>query len=513
MISYSVKTTKEIGACDMLVVPVFEGKSFDAFAKQIDGSLKGQLSEIIKINDFEGKRRQQALVYTANKQMPRVLLLGLGKQSKLTIKIWKQVLGTGIISAQNKKAKSVAFIVPTDITKKFGAKTAGTETVNGIEIAHYSYDDYKGEKERTPLVEKCEFFGVPAKMKAQFEQGIEEGHVIADSVQLVRTLGNVPPSDLWPERLAAEAQRAFTQEKEVEVRVLGFDEIRELGMGCFLGVASGSQHEPKFVIIEYWGAGGGKKSKKQAVESDVYEPPADRKPTVLVGKGITYDSGGLSIKPMEFLTGMKFDMLGAASVIGIIKAVAGLGIKKNIVGLIPICENMPGGRAYRPDDVLRAMDGKTVEVRNTDAEGRLILADALCYAKKYNPKEVIDLATLTGACLVALGNDKIGLFSPHEKMTQKLIACSKSVGEELWELPLGEEFSETLKSDIADIANIGFSRYAGASVGAAFLQFFVDFPWAHIDMAAAFNRESPKPWIRPGATGVCVQTMIKYLRG
>lgn len=273
--------------------------------------------------------------------------------------------------------------------------------------------------------------------------------------------------------------------------------MKKLGMGCLLAVASGSQEEPKFIIVEYLAG------KKNAA------------PTVLVGKGITFDSGGLSLKPGDFMIDMKYDMLGGATVLGVLCAAAALKLKKNIIGLIPTCENMPSGSAYRPDDILTAMNGKTVLVENTDAEGRLILADALCYASKYKPKEVIDFATLTGACMVALGNERSGLFTQSEEIAEGLDESARHVGEQLWRLPLGEEYSEAVKAEVADLKNtggVGHPRFAGASTAAAFLEYFTDYPWAHIDLASSYWGPKGKSYIRGGANGFGVQMMVEYLR-
>lgn len=512
MINYSICTAKEPAACDMLILPIFEDKGLDIHAKQIDQRVKGLLSEVLKNKDFEGKKRQTSLVYTTHKDIPRVLFLGLGKSNECNIKMWKQVIGFGIVQAQAKKSKKIAVIIPASVISRLGAKITGSESAIACELSNYVYDEYKEEKSKVTRIENCELIGISPTQKKSFGEGMEEGLKIADGVNFVRHLANMPPSDLSPECLAEQAELVGAEDKNIQVKILSLPEIQKLGMGCLLGVANGSQHEPKFIIAEYWGAEKNKKARSRD-NGGVYEPYDGGKPTVLVGKGITYDSGGITLKPMDFLTNMKYDMLGAASVIGIVKIASALGIKKNIVALAPTCENMPGGSAYKPDDVLRAMNGKTVEVKNTDAEGRLILADGLCYAKKYKPREVIDLATLTGACLVAIGMDRVGLFSEDEKMVKKLEAAGTEVGEELWRLPMGEEFSEGLKSDVADISNIGASRYGGASVGAAFLQYFVDFPWAHIDIAAAgFVRESPKSWLHPGTSATGVQTLIKYLK-
>jgi len=493
MISYKIQ--KDPGALDVLLVPVFQDKGLVQTQKEFDKRFGGIFTKVLESKDFEGKKKQMNVVYTSDPEVPRVLLLGLGNEKDFSVKLFKQVMGIGVIAAQNKKAKSVGVILPSLIQNKLGAKKLGIELANAIEVAHYAFDEYKDEKSRITRFETFTLLGAfNASVKRSIEKGIEEGQVIADGVNLVRRLGNIPPAEMTPEQLAKEVEEVGASQKGLKVTILSKPEIQKLGMGCFLGVASGSQHEPKFIIMEYSGA-----DKKQ-------------KPTVLIGKGITFDSGGLSIKPSDFMCEMKFDMLGAATVIGIMKVAAALGFKKNLVALVPACENMPGGTAYHPDDILRAMNGKTVEIRNTDAEGRLILADALCYAKKYKPKEVIDLATLTGACMVAIGTERNGLFSPEEKIANKLLEASESVGEDLWRLPLGEEYREAMKSDVADIVNISKGRFAGASTAAEFLKFFVDYPWAHIDLSGAYYKGNVRPWIRGGSTGVCLQTLIEYLR-
>ncbi|MBI2989978.1 MAG: leucyl aminopeptidase [Candidatus Magasanikbacteria bacterium] len=492
MIKYLVETTVPETAC--LAVPLWEGKNFEPLLKQVHKEQRVFLKQIVQNTDFEGKKLQTVFLYTNIKRLPRILLLGLGKEKDFNIKIWKQVAGSAATTVQSKKLDRFIFLIPQKVLSAFGPKKAGTETVCALSLAEYIFDTYKEKESRETRIEHIGLLlDLDQSSRKNFEKGMEEGIKISEAVNLVRSLGNMSPSEMIPERLASEALKIAKSEPALSAKILSEPEIKKLGMGCFLGVSSGSQHEAKFIIFEYRGT---KKTERS---------------TVLIGKGITFDSGGLSIKPSDFMCDMKYDMLGAATMMGVMKAAASLGLKRNLIGLAPVCENMPGSKAYRPDDILRAMNGKTVEVKNTDAEGRLILADALCYAKRYNPKEVLDLATLTGACMVALGLERSGLFSPEDSMAEKLYHCSQTVGEELWRLPLGEEYTEMMKSDVADIANISKGRYGGASSGAAFLEFFVDYPWAHIDMASAYMRE-PKPWIRLGANGFGVQTLVEYLR-
>ena len=507
MIKYTINS-KVKGDC--LILPLFEDKGFDKSIKDLDRKFDGLVSAAKEGKDFEGKKLENLWLLTGNKEVPRVFLIGLGKEKDFNASLWKQVVGTAVVLVQNKKIDKLSIIFSSVIVKKVVGKVLGQETVVAIEIASYSYDEFKTDEESKikDLKEVCFVGEIDIKIKKQIEIGIEDGKKIGEGINFARHLGNIPPTIMTPAFLAKETEKIGKNNAKVKTKILGREEMKKLGMGCILAVARGSRLEPKFIIVEYNGA-----SKKQ-------------KPVVLVGKGITYDSGGISLKPGNYLTDMKYDMLGAASVLGGIKTAIDLNLKKNIVALIPAAENMPGGDAFRPDDILTAMNGKTVEILNTDAEGRLILADALCYAHKYEPEEVVDFATLTGACMVALGGDRSGLFSPETNLVEKLLKSSKTVGEKLWHLPLGEEYSEAVKSKIADIkntGNVGGRGYGGASTAAAFLQFFTEekkgeavivYPWAHIDLASAlFSTSAPgKTWIREGANGFGVQTIVEYLK-
>lgn len=495
MIRYSI--VEEESRADIFILPIFEDKPLDPIAKQLDELHGGAFSLRIKLKDFEGKKLQTSFVYTGDGQAPRMLLVGLGKYRELTIRRWKQVVGAAIKTTQGKKCQRVILLLPTAVLSAFGARRLGRETVIAAETANYLFDEYKEKDSRAVRVSALWFAGISDKrMQTQYKKGMGEGEIIAGAVNDTRRLGNTPPTVMTPTYLAKEAQKLALKQKKITATTLSRPEMKKLGMGCLLGVSRGSQEAPKFIILEYRGG------------------KAGDKPTVLVGKGITFDSGGLSLKPDAYMSDMKFDMLGAATVFGILKAAAGLGIKKNVVGLIPSCENMPSGSAYRPDDILVAMNGKSVLVKNTDAEGRLILADGLSYAATLQPKEVIDIATLTGACMVALGNERSGLFSEDEKIAEKLLKSSEAAGEQLWRLPVGEEYREAMKCEIADIQNIGgvgHPRYGGASTAAAFLQYFTDYPWAHIDLSCSYYGDKGNAYLHGGANGFGVQTMVAYL--
>ena len=486
---------------DILALPVFEGE-LEKTAKSYDADLSAHLSKAMQ-KDFGGKKGQKLLLYGGEKY-PRLLLVGLGEKKSFDLKNWKKSVGSVVILAQGKKVKNLSLVVNEEVIKKLGAKVAGQETTVAAELAMYAFDDHKGKDEKVVELEKVNLITeAKGSEKRQLQKGIEDGFAIAEGTNLVRKLGNTPPSIMTPTLLAKKAEEMCKGNSKLKIKVFSRPEMKKMGMGCLLGVSSGSAQEPKFVVVEYKNAS------------------KENKPTVLVGKGITFDSGGLHIKPDAYMTEMKFDMLGAATVLGVIKAASLLGLKKNIVGIIPTCENMPDGESYRPDDILTAMNGKTVEIVNTDAEGRVILADGLSYATaKYQPKELIDFATLTGACMVAVGMDRTGLFGTDEKLVNNLLESSDKVSEQLWRLPLGEEFSEDIKSDVADIKNIGTSRYGGASTAAAFLQFFTqnpktgktEYPWAHFDLSSSYYKGKGKPWMRGGSNGFGVQTVIEYLR-
>lgn len=497
--------TKEVDKTACLVLPLFEDKGLDAFSKQIDKAHGGLLSALLDSKDFEGKRLQMSGVYTVDSNIPRIMVIGLGKQKELSLRGWKQAVGAAVTAMQGKKVQSFVMAMPTPVLKKLKPKKAGYESVVAAELANYAYDAHRMEDAKVKPIKSLDFVGgFDAKTLRELKKGMEEGQIVAECTNLTRRLGNVPPSIMTPTLLSQEAKKAAKGVANMSVEVWSKAKIEKMGMGCFLGVAQGSVLEPKFIIMEYSGA-----AKSQ-------------KPTVFVGKGITFDSGGLSLKPDPYMNDMKFDMLGAATAIGSIVAAAKLKVKKNIVALIPTCENMPSGASYRPDDVLIAMNGQSVLIENTDAEGRLIMSDALCYAHTYDPKEVIDFATLTGACVVALGNERSGLFSPVDSIVKKLLKSATVAGEYLWHLPLGEEYSEAMKCEIADISNtgkgVGGRRYGGASTAAAFLQYFTThpetkktYPWAHIDLASSYSG-TKKPYLRSGANGFGVQTMVEYLR-
>ena len=320
------EVTQENGKTQCLILPIWEGKGLEPFVKNLDKKLDGQISNIIDTKDFEGKKSQTTLLYTKDKQIPRILLVGIGEYKNITIRKWKEAVGSSVLFCQSKKITSLSLMIPSALTKKIGAKKIGSETIVALELSNYSYDVHKEKDGRVSPIKKVALVGsFDQKIKTAMTRGMDDGQLIAESVNYARELGNVPPSVMTPTLLAEKSEDLARQYRNLRTRVLSLPEIERLGMGCLLGVARGSVEEPKFIILEY----------KNALKN--------QSPTVLVGKGITFDSGGLSLKPANYMTDMKFDMLGAATVLGTIKAAASLGLKKNIIGLIPTCENMPGG--------------------------------------------------------------------------------------------------------------------------------------------------------------------------
>jgi len=492
----TIKQQIDVSACH--IIPLFKDGELSDSVKKIDEEVQGLITKAKELKDFEGKAGEVLMLVTGSERLQRVVLVGLGKEKTVTIRQYKHAIGAGVMVAQKKKVNSPSVHMLEPLITKWGADRIAQETVIAAEMAVYTFEEHKEEKAKvTPM----HMITLVTNKNEEVQQGAQAGSLIAQAINNARRLGNTPPSIMTPKLLAEEAQAVASVSDKLTVAVWEREKIESEKMGCFLGVAQGSEQDPRFIVMEYKGAEGA--------------------PTVLVGKGITFDSGGLSIKTGDYMCDMKFDMLGGATVIGIVQALAALDAPVHVVGLIPTCENMPSGQSYRPDDILTASNGKTVLIKNTDAEGRLILADALVYAQSLSPKQVIDFATLTGACLVALGEERSGLFSPVDSLVNTIVSATEKSGERLWRLPVGEEYSEAMKSDIADIKNIGGvngSRYGGASTAAAFLEFFTKdkedepaYPWAHIDLSCSYYGKA-KSYIKSGANGFGIQTFVDLLR-
>ncbi len=463
----------------------------EADTAAVDEALDGAISELIKRGEIKGKLNEITMMYSL-RRLPAdcVVVVGLGKKRELNIDKIRRASAETLRYLRRKNINRVAFTT-------LGASTAGIkqeDTVQAITegalLGLYTFRRYLTKQENgSGEIKELRIVG---KDKAAMQEAVTKGRVFAEAVNWARDIVNEPANFMTPTHMA-EAARKLAETYSLDIEVFDKDKIIELGMGGLLGVSQGSQQPPKFIVLSYKGS-----------DSDGID-------VALVGKGITFDSGGISIKPSESMADMKGDMAGGASVLAVLIALSILKPRINVTALVPATENLPSGTALKPGDIITAMNGKTIEVLNTDAEGRLILADALSYARKLGAGTIIDVATLTGACQVALGNICTGVFTNNESLASKLIAAGKEVGEPAWELPMFEEYRDQLKSDIADIKNVG-GRYGGAITAAKFLAEFVnDTPWVHLDIAGTSDTDKESGYQVKGATGVPVRTLVNLI--
>ncbi|MEK6725172.1 MAG: leucyl aminopeptidase [Deltaproteobacteria bacterium] len=478
---------------EALIVGVFEGsKRLGRDVSSLDKALGGAIREAVDSGDFKGKLNQTYLIPAMGKiSTARVLLIGLGKEKEFTTDRLRQASGKSAVCFSGLGLAS--FTTTLHLVLK-PLQDASQAVMEGALLGLYRFKKYKTNNEENGKMEIREITLLVNSVKEtdQVSNGAFTGKVMAEAANFARDMVNEPSNRMTPSIMAKTA-KLLAENFGFKCRVLDRDEMGRLGMGSILGVAQGSNEPPRFIILEYNG------NKKE-------------KPVVLVGKAITFDSGGISIKPAEKMEIMKSDMAGGAAVMGAFMAMAGLKLPVNVVGLIPATENMPSGTACKPGDVLKASNGKTIEIISTDAEGRLILADALVYAKRYEPKAVIDMATLTGACVVALGRHASGMLGTDEKLMTMIKEAGERSYERVWQLPLWEEYEELLKSDIADVKNSG-AREAGTIAGGIFLKKFVDYPWVHIDIAGTGWDSKEGPYRPKGATGVGVRMLTEFLMG
>ncbi len=479
---------------NVLVVNLFEGVKIPAGATgAIDVALDGLISKfIIAKEGFDGKFGKMYLLPTYGKiAAEKVLLVGLGKNKDFTPNRLRE-LSAKIIKKCRKmgNAKKVISVLHGAGIGGYDPEICARMITEGTLIGSYSFDKYKTEKS-TKKVDELVIVDMVEENCKKAKAGIKKGRIIGSAMNFARDLSNEQPAYATPSKLAEIAQ-SF---KDLEVKVYDKEEIEKMGMGAFLGVAKGSSQPPKFIHMHYKG------SNQKLIQRKI----------AIIGKGICFDSGGLDIKPPSSMLNMKDDMSGAAAVLGVMSVLKDLKPNCEVHGIIAACENMPGCSAYKPGDVLTAKNGKTIEVDNTDAEGRLTLADALCYACELDVDEVIDIATLTGACVVALGSAASGIMGNHQPTIDKLIKCANSGGEKMWQLPMFDEYKESLQSDVADMRNTG-SRMGGAQIAGIFLQNFVKkVHWAHIDVAGTAFLDKPQNEFPKGATGAGVRTLINYL--
>jgi leucyl aminopeptidase len=454
-------------------------------------SLPAPVADLLEADDWSPKPRQTALVY-ARGALParRVLLVGLGKRGDDPAERLREAGGLTAQRARELKVDRYAFALPDGDT--LSQASAAEALAEGSLLGSYTFLEYKtNTNDNRHTV--SELTVVAGNAVDDVQRGVVVGTALARGVALARDLANRPGNDLPPSRLA-DAAAAVGARFGMGITVFGPDELHAHGFGGILGVGQGSANAPRFAVLEHG-------TKREGV------------PTVcLVGKGITFDSGGISIKPAENMDQMKMDMGGAAAVIGTMQVVGELNLPLHVVGLIGAAENMPSSTSYRPGDILKTLSGKTIEVLNTDAEGRIVLADVLFYAQRYQPDAIIDLATLTGAVMVALGPHAIGLMSNNDSLAGRVTSAGEAAGERAWRLPLWQPYKEMVKSDIADVKN-STGRFGGAITAAAFLANFVgDYPWAHLDIAGTAWTDCPRPYASKGATGVGVRLLTHLLR-
>jgi leucyl aminopeptidase len=480
---------KQRSAC--IVVGVFEPRRLSPAAEVLDEISEGYLSSLLRRGDIEGKVGQVLFLHhVPNVLSERVLLVGCGKERELTEKQYKQIIEKTITTLNDTGAlEAVCFLSELHI-KGRDSYWAVRQAVETTQDSLYNFDQFKTNKDsaRRPLRKLT--FNVPSRKElSRAELALQHGIAVAAGMKLCKDLANMPPNVCTPFYLSQQAQELDQRFDKITTDVVDTEQMKALGMNSYLAVAQGSANPAYMSIINYQGG------------------PSDQKPIVLVGKGLTFDSGGISLKPGAGMDEMKYDMGGAASVFGTMEAIAQLDLAINVIGVIAGAENMPSSKAYRPGDILTTMSGQTVEVLNTDAEGRLVLCDALTYVERFKPECVIDIATLTGACIIALGHNISALMSPHKGMVHEILGASNQTGDKAWQLPMDDDFQKQLDSPFADMANIG-GRPAGSITAACFLSRFTKaYTWAHLDIAGTAWRSGTNK----GATGRPVPLLTQFV--
>ena len=479
---------KQRSAC--VVVGVFETRVLTEAAKTLDKNANGYISDILNNGDMEGKAGSTLLLHKVpNTVCKRVLLVGLGKKSKLHDKEYRNAVQAAFNALHETGAlDAVLFLIEDPVIKREISWKISHTVIMAMKSVYHP-DQLKSKHEGSKQHLRKVTLSTTSRVDSDIgEKALQWGLATAYGMSLTKDLGNLPPNVCTPSYLAELAMK-MAKTYKLKATVLEQKDMERLGMGSLLSVAQGSSQPAKLITLEYWG-----RKKKE-------------KPVVLVGKGVTFDTGGISLKPAAEMDEMKYDMCGAASVLGTIAAIAQMRLPINVVGIIPATENMPGGNATKPGDIVTSMSGQTIEILNTDAEGRLILCDALTYAERYEPEVVIDIATLTGACVIALGHVASGLLSNNEELAMELLNASEQAADRAWHLPLWDDYQEQLRSNFADMANIG-GRAAGTITAACFLSRFTKkYRWAHIDIAGTAWESGKKK----GATGRPVPLLTQFL--
>ena len=479
---------------DAIIVNIFEGAGHpEGDVATIDQALGGAIAQLVSQGEIKGKLNQITVIHSLGKlPAARVVVVGLGKRADLSLDRIRGAMAGACRRLRKNSVETMATVVQGagigDITMGDSAQAITEGALLGL----YSFRRHITKEPEYGEIKELTIVGPDAVNVLALEQGSHQGRILAEATNLARDMVNEPANHMTPTRMAEQATQ-LAETHQLELTVLEKEQMQELGMGALLGVAQGSRQPPKFIVLNYKGS--------DARVIDV----------ALIGKGITFDSGGISIKPSEGMGDMKGDMAGGAAVMAAIGAIAQFKPKINVVAIIPATENLPDGGALKPADVLMAMGGKTIEIVSTDAEGRIVLADALGYARKLKVKQIVDVATLTGACRVALGDVCTGAFGNNQKILNRVIAAGGEAGERLWPMPMYEEYKELNKSEVADIKNVG-GRYGGAITAAQFLaEFAGDTPWVHLDIAGTYMSEKERNYLVKGATGVAVRTLVNLV--
>src|SRR5271156_1728320 len=459
---------------------------------EIDQAAGGLLKKLAKSGELTGKTLELTLIHApAGLKAGRLLLVGAGKREKFDNATLRKISGAALRNLKTRGAHSIAFVVrENDATEDFAQAI-----VEGAIAADFESDKYKTDKKNDKFIDSVVVAGFSDAERAAGEKGFARGRIIGESQNFARDLINEPSNKLTP-RILAEKAEAMAKQAGLSVEILDEKKIADLKMGALLSVAQGGPEPPRMIVVTY--------------------SPANPKPGApvigLVGKAVTFDTGGISIKPADGMEKMKYDMAGGATMLGVMRALAALKPNVKVICVVPATENMPGGTAQKPGDIQTAMSGKTIEVLNTDAEGRLILADGIHYAKQLGATHLVDAATLTGAIVVALANVNVGVFGSDQAFTDKLLASSKVAGEKMWQMPIDDDYREFIKGTVADIQNIGSGKGGGAITGAMFIKEFTgDSPWIHLDIAGTAWNDDAKSWLAKGPTGVALRTLVHLI--
>ncbi|MBS1851909.1 MAG: leucyl aminopeptidase [Acidobacteria bacterium] len=489
-LSLSAPSAVETECLVAVVLDRGEKDKTEPYVAASDKAVQAAAAEVIASGEVIGKTLESTLLHKpAGLKGGRLLLLGGGKAKKFTAANLRKLAGAAVRGLKAKGVKNFAFVAP---EAEFSAEEAVKAIVEGAFLGSFDSDTYKSDRKE----QKIEALTLVAKGEQNaLQKSIAEARIIGESQNFTRDLVNEPSNHMTPTILAERAKK-MCQEVGLHCEVYGADKIKELKMGAFWGVAQGSDEPPALIVMKYEPAG------------------APEKPVLgLVGKGITFDTGGISIKPSDGMEKMKYDMAGGATMIGVMRAIALLKPKVKVIGIVCASENMPSGKAQKPGDIQTAMSGKTIEIINTDAEGRLVLADGLCYARQLGCTHLVDAATLTGAVVVALGYANVGVFANDDPLYERFSQALAKSGEKMWRLPVDDEYLDMTRSSIADLMNTG-GRWGGASTAAAFLREFAeDTPWIHLDIAGTAWMEEQKPWIAKGPSGIAVRSLIEFVRG